>query len=414
MISCLKCLGYKYKWIVNITDIGHLNSLSEDKIINSAKALNTSVELIVEKFTSLFIQDLKSINVIMPQQFIKASSVIDVQIYMIKKMLMHKYAYYKEDGIYINVSKIIKKHKIKYLLNKHLLLNDAGNFALWRFTKEINAINTELGIGIPGWHIECLAIIYSYLDINAIDIHIGGEDHIFTHHNNEIIQKMAFDRKNILSKLWFHTGFVNFNGVKMSKTANNIILLQDIINENIYPDALKLFYCIHNIFYKSINFSWADLKYYNKEFIKIFNIILKQINYFNIFNIFKNRNAFNSFVHPHSKYYTKFIFNKIKMNFFNKNILTIIISYLESCNIKKFKTGLLILNNLFTIDLYTYLSNNFDLHIIELIQKRSEYKEKALWKDADAIRNNLQKHYYLITIDINEQTFVLKLPSCFK
>lgn len=397
------------KWIVNITDIGHLNAMNEDKILCESKNLNRSLDYIINNYLNIFLKDFNNFNIIFPQKFVRASSTLKYQLYLIKKIIDNGFAYINKDGIYLDVSKVINSKKmINKLLNKNCLLNDNGDFALWRFSKEINSVDSEFGKGIPGWHIECLAIIEKYLSKEYIDIHIGGYDHIFIHHNNEIIQKLAIDN-NILSKVWLHTGFINDQNTKMSKSKLNEIYLSDIVFREIYPDALKIFFLTSNYFYNDINFCWNSLVFCNQIFLKIINIFIKGILNFDLMDyIFSNKSFDFLLKERYSKFeLDNFIKNMLSNNLFNKNLILNLFILLENSVIEKFITGVWILNKLFSIDFVFYFKDNFDPIIFNFICQRIQYRIEKKWDKSDEVKQILQDKFNLNVIDFSDGRFIV-------
>ena len=238
--------GYKVKQVMNITDVGHLVSdgdEGEDKMIKSAKEEHKTPEEIAEHYTKLFFEDLKELNVELPEIICKATEYIKEMIEYVQKLIENGYAYETSTAIYFNVAKLDK-----YGILSGINLEDqkAGarveidsekinpyDFALWIKAPKNHIMkwNSPWGEGYPGWHIECSTMSKKHLG-EQFDIHTGGIDLIPTHHENEIAQSKGFDGK-IPANYWLHGEYLLINGGKMSKSLGNVYLLRDIINKGL-------------------------------------------------------------------------------------------------------------------------------------------------------------------------------------
>ncbi len=277
----LKYNGYKLKHVMNITDVGHLVSDAdegEDKMIKSAKEQGKTPLEIAEYYTKLFMNDLDRLNIDLPEIICKATDNIKEMIEYVEELVKNGYAYETSTAIYFDVSKLDK-----YGVLSGINLNDqkAGarvdideekknpyDFALWIKAPENHLMKWESpwGLSYPGWHIECSTMGRRYLG-EQFDIHTGGVDLIPTHHENEIAQSKGCTGK-VPAKYWMHGEFLLINGGKMSKSLNNVYLVEDIVKRGYSPLAYKLF-CFTSHYRNKLNFTWEGIDAADKSLIKL-------------------------------------------------------------------------------------------------------------------------------------------------
>jgi len=260
----LKYKGYKVKHVMNLTDV-------DDKTIRDSKKENLSLKKFTEKYTKYFFDDMDKLNIEKVEYYPKATENIDEMVKLIKILLKKGYAYKAEDGIYFDISKFKDYGKLANLNIKGLktgarVSNDeydkknAKDFALWKFwDKEDGDVfwETEIGKGRPGWHIECSVMSTKYLG-KTIDIHTGGVDLIFPHHQNEIAQSEAANDKKFVN-YWLHCEHLIVNGKKMSKSLGNFYTLRDILDKGY--DAKSVRYVLLSTHYKQkLNFTFKGIE----------------------------------------------------------------------------------------------------------------------------------------------------------
>ena len=265
--------GYRVEQVMNITDVGHMTSdadSGEDKMEKSARIMNMSVYEIAEKFTKLFMNDIKSLNVKLPEHVVKATEHIKEMEEYVKELVDKGYAYETSKGVYFDTSKLenygryLSPNNIDGLLAGARIEVDSEkknplDFALWiKAPKEhIMQWDSAFGKCYPGWHIECSAMSRKYLG-EEFDIHTGGVDHIQIHHENEIAQSVGATGK-ILARYWLHTEFLLVDGGKMSKSLGNVYTLAQLQEKNIEPLAFRYFTYSSN-FTNKLNFTWEAIK----------------------------------------------------------------------------------------------------------------------------------------------------------
>ncbi len=242
-------LGYKVRYVRNITDAGHLESDAdegEDKISKKAKLEQLEPMEIVQRYTLDFRKVMEEMNTLPPSIEPTATGHIIEQIEMTKQIIANGYAYEVNGSIYFDVSKYAQEHSYTYLSGRNLedLLNNTRDldgqdekrgrldFALWIKAKPEHLMQwpSPWGNGFPGWHLECSAMSSKYLG-ESFDIHGGGMDLIPTHHTNEVAQNVACFHKKPAA-FWLHTNMLTVNGQKMSKSLGNSILPNELFTGN--------------------------------------------------------------------------------------------------------------------------------------------------------------------------------------
>lgn len=246
IVKYLRYKGYEVKFVKNFTDI-------DDKIINRANKEGVSWKEIAEKYTGEYYKDMDRLGITRADIEPKATEHINEMIEIIQTLINKGYAYEIEEGqaksVYFSVEKFpqygkLSKKKIDELISGARVEVDERkksplDFALWKASKPGEPWwDSPWGKGRPGWHIECSAMSIKYLG-ETFDIHGGGADLIFPHHENEIAQSEAFTGKPF-AKYWIHNGFVTINKEKMSKSLGNVLNIRDLLD--IYDaEALRLF-----------------------------------------------------------------------------------------------------------------------------------------------------------------------------
>lgn len=274
----LEANGYEVTYTRNITDI-------DDKIIKRAKESGKKIENITSFYAFAYETEMAKLGVKPPTKEPKATKNIDAMVEMIQKLLKEGIAYKTDSGdIYFDTSKdsayLSLSHRFQEDEKRQQRIacneqkrNDA-DFALWKAAKkEEVGFDTPLGYGRPGWHIECSAMIEKHLAYKntpyAIDIHGGGADLLFPHHENEAAQTRCATHRE-LAKYWVHNGFVNIDGEKMSKSLGNSFFLKDALQE--YDGELLRFYLLSTHYRSDFNFSTKDLESAKRRLDKLYRL----------------------------------------------------------------------------------------------------------------------------------------------
>ena len=401
--------GINVDFIQNFTDV-------DDKIIKKANESGISTELVSKKYIDDYFVEFDTLNIKRATQHPKATEHIPDMINLISDLMAKNIAYTTKNGVYFSVSKFsdygkLSKKNIEELESGARIEVDESkenplDFALWKFSDSKPSWNSPWGNGRPGWHIECSAMSIKYLG-ESFDIHGGGRDLIFPHHENEIAQSESFTGKPF-AKIWMHAGMITINGEKMSKSIGNVKTLSHGL-ENWGPNIIRLF-CLSGHYSKPIDYTekllmenlikWRQLEtcYYELRLADNTNELAGVEN-----GILDSRERFD---------------NALESDFNTSLALT------EFFNMVKMINGLAaeekITKNLANTALPTieYMLDVLGLNVIkatdneiesvfELIQKRDELREKKQFDEADSIRDKiLDMGIYLI--DHKAKTLWLK------
>jgi len=269
----LKFKGYKVRYIQNLTDI-------DDKMINKARELNISVSELAEKFIQEYFIDADSLNIERADVHPRATEHIAEIIELLKGLEEKGYAYEIDGDVFFDVSKFknygklsgqdIEELKIGARVEVDERKRDAIDFALWKKAKEGEpSWDSPWGKGRPGWHIECSAMSMKYLG-KTFDIHAGGSDLIFPHHENEIAQSEANNNQQYV-KYWMHNGYLCLNNQKMSKSLGNIMKVRDIIQK--YKGEVIRYFILSAHYRSPLNFSEEQLQQAQNSLQRLNNII---------------------------------------------------------------------------------------------------------------------------------------------
>ncbi|MCM8772449.1 MAG: cysteine--tRNA ligase [Candidatus Omnitrophica bacterium] len=259
----LEYRGYKVIRVMNITDV-------DDKTIKGAKNEGISLREFTDRYIKIFLEDMEILRLKKPDYMPRATEHIKEMVELIKKLLEKGYAYYKDNSIYFSISKFPSYGKLSGIDLSKIKVGarvdadeyekqDVRDFVLWKAAKEEEGVwwETEIGKGRPGWHIECSAMSMKYLG-ETFDIHTGGVDNIFPHHENEIAQSECATGKKFVN-YWLHCAHLLVNGEKMSKSKGNFYTLRDLLNKGYNPIAIR--YLLLSTHYRDpLNFTENSLK----------------------------------------------------------------------------------------------------------------------------------------------------------
>jgi len=271
----LKLSGFDVTSVMNITDVGHFRYSSElnktiDPIVEEARALGITPLELSQRYTEKFLKDTERLNVLPQDEMPKASEHIQEMIEVIQVLIEKGYAYQAEGNVYFNVEKfpdygklsgntldkmdeLLKAVRISVETDK----KDSADFALWKKAEDrVMSWESPWGMGVPGWHIECSVMAMKYLGV-SLDLHLGGEDLIFPHHEDEIAQSESLTGQPFVGK-WLHTSFLLVDDVKMSRSKKNVFTLKDLAEKGYSAMAFK--YLTYQTHYRSkMNFTWEAL-----------------------------------------------------------------------------------------------------------------------------------------------------------
>ena len=286
----IKYNGFELKHVMNITDVGHLESDAdegEDKMEKAARKENRDPYEIAKFYTDAFLKDMDRLNIQRPEIITKATDNIEQMIEYVQEIIKNGYAYETSKGIYFDISKL---DKYPVLSNRCLEDQIAGarvnvdpekknpyDFALWIKAPENHIMKWESpwGLSYPGWHLECSTMGRRFLG-EVFDIHTGGVDHIPTHHENEIAQAKGATGK-IPAKIWMHCEYLLVDNGKMSKSLGNTYTISQLQEKGIAPLAFRLF-CFTSHYRNKLNFTFEGAYGAQKALERLYDGYVKNTN----------------------------------------------------------------------------------------------------------------------------------------
>ena len=282
----LEYLGYEVQQVMNVTDVGHLTSdadVGEDKMEKGARESGMDIWQIARHFEDVFFTDLESLNIEKPHVICRATEHVDDMIELVKKLVERGHAYETAQALYFDITSFPKYTEFtrQSLDDKMVGARDEvqedpekrhpADFALWfkavgRFENHIMRWDSPWGVGFPGWHIECSAMSMKYLG-ETLDIHTGGEDHIWVHHPNEIAQSEAATGKQFV-RYWLHGTFLMVGNLdegdsgdeerRMGKSEGNFLRLRTLIDKGYNPLAYR-YACLMAHYRAKLKFTWESM-----------------------------------------------------------------------------------------------------------------------------------------------------------
>ena len=404
LIRYLVFLDYEVNFVRNITDI-------EDKIIEKAAEEGITTKELADRVTKEFQDAYSGLNCLPPDNEPKATETIDHIINLIDKLIENGHAYATQSGVYFEVDKskdylkLSGRNKDEVISGTRIDLEpdkkNTEDFALWKISQENEpSWNSPWGDGRPGWHIECSAMIDKIFN-SGIDIHCGGNDLIFPHHENELAQSSAAFENQEFAKYWLHNGMINLSGQKMSKSEGNIKLLNEYIDK--FGGNIIRFFFLRSHYRKPQEFSEDLLEESKTTFKRIqeltssvvadasdLSIIETFKNSMNddlntpkflgeIFEKINNSSKLNKEEEKKLKETIKFIFEILGFNFDVKDNLTI-----NHEDLSKFFSE-------FQINY-----DNLDQAMDEFLAKREKYRRNKNFIQADVMRDKLKEIGLLI------------------
>ena len=395
----LNYLGYHVKRVMNITDVGHLQSdadTGEDKMLLGAKREHKTVYEIAKFYTDAFFSDTKKLNIKTPEVVSKASDNIDMYIKMIQKLLDTGYAYMSGNNVYFDISKAKDYYKLSGKNEQELIIgarddvdhDDAKrnpyDFALWftksKFENQEMKWDSPFGVGYPGWHIECSGISIKYLG-EHLDIHCGGVDNIFPHHTNEIAQSEAY-LGHKWCNYWVHGEHLNDKSGKMSKSKGEFLTVSLLEEKGSNPLSYR-FMCLQSHYRSQLVFSYDSLETAQSAYLKLKSKV-KSLN--------KDGELNMELINKYDSLFK----NAISDDLNTSNALTILFDLLKDDSLNSSSKLYLVekFDSVFSLDLVEHekeIDSELLSKINELIDKRNAAKKDKDYGLADSIRDELKE-----------------------
>ncbi len=390
----LEFLGYKVTFVSNITDI-------EDKIIERANEMKISIKELSEKNLKEHMEDYAALGIKKPDIQPKATEYIKEMIDLIKRLEKKGYTYIiEEDGVYYDVSKFkdygklsgidLNELKSKRKLrskNKGTGKRDEKDFVLWKFSKKGEpSWDSPWGKGRPGWHIECSAMNYAILGL-PVDIHAGGQDLIFPHHEDEIAQAEAGYGKKFVN-YWVHNGMVNVNKEKMSKSLGNFKTIKEILKK--FSGLVIRYFVINNHYRKPIDFSEEKLSEAKTSLERLKNLCLN----------LKDDGKVNE------KYLKEFK-KKMDDDLNTAGALNVLWKLIRDNKAKGRKKTIEKIDEVFGLELLKKEKIKIPTDILKIVKEREIAREKKDWKKSDTLREIIRKKGYDI-LDFKQGPKIIK------
>ncbi len=367
--------NYKVKFVSNITDI-------DDKIINKANELGIDIKELTRKNLLEHLQDYSALGVMKPDFQPKATEYVKQMIELIKLLDSKGYAYVGDDGVYFDISKFKKYGKLSgqkienLQMGKRIAGKSNHDFVLWKFSKEGEpSWNSPWGKGRPGWHIECSAMSNSILGM-PFDIHGGGQDLIFPHHEDEIAQSEAgYGTK--FANYWVHNGMVNVDKIKMSKSLGNFKTIKDLLKE--YSGEIIRYFVISNHYRKPVDFSRKTLENAKVAYQRLKNIISE---------LEEDKVA--------NKIYLKAFEDAMNDDLNTPKALQVLWKLVRDKNAKGKYSTIKKMDEVLGLKLLEKEEIGVPDDILEIVKLREVARAKKDWKESDALREVLKKEGYLV------------------
>lgn len=411
IIQYLNKVGYSVRPILNITDV-------DDKIISRLPEQNLeSLLKFTSEYTELFLQDLQNLGIrsFADANIHKVTDNIGPILQMIERLLETGFAYVIPGGsIYFDSSKVgvypfpdfQKNEDNSGYESERTIIREEGvksknDFVLWKVKLDeelkwdpLNYLNNrKIKPGRPGWHIECSAICMQHL--GRVDIHMGGLDLKFPHHTCSILQSEAYNPIQIFGKYWFHMGFLNFEGDKMSKSIGNVLRLDDVkdVNDIKQNPILLRWYLLSKPYYSTFHYSAADLNSWKTDFTN-FHLLYNKLRY----RFFRMANSEKQNYSGNLSIYSE-ILEIISSNFDVPSALKRINSYVSSLKSVYLSEDAAqqILNELTQVnDLLNLIDPELvelDSETLALVSKREQLRAQKMFEQTDAIRKSLESRF---------------------
>lgn len=386
----LKWKGYKLIHVMNLTDV-------DDKIIRNSQKEGISLKQFTEKYIKAFFEDIDKLNIERVEYYPRATENIEEIVKLVQVLLKKGYAYKASDAIYYDISKFKNYGKLAHLHAADLKAGarvsqdeydkeSVSDFALWKFWNRKDGDvfwQTALGKGRPGWHIECSAMSMKYLG-PSFDIHTGGVDLIFPHHQNEIAQSEAATGKEFV-KYWLHNEHLLVNGKKMSKSLGNFYTLRNLLEKHT-PMAIR-YLLLASHYRQKLNLTEEGLKSAQQAVEKLKNFTARA-------KTGSDGKGMDVLIKKARSNFEKALDNDLNM----PEALSYIFNFIGEAN--KIGAGRKALRLLLDFDkvLGLKLSEGEEWKTIEeaeteikrLLEERERLRKNKNWKEADRIRNNLK------------------------
>ncbi len=392
----LEYSGYKVKQVMNLTDV-------DDKIIRDAAKAGETIFDFVKPYEQAFFQDLKMLNIEPAWKYPKATDHIPEMVVLIKKLLAKKIAYKADGSVYFSIKAFKRYGKLSRLNQRTVKAGvrvdadeyqkqDVQDFVLWKGKKDNEpSWSASFGDGRPGWHIECSAMSMKYLG-STFDIHGGGVDLIFPHHENEIAQSEGATG-HAFAKFFMEGEHLLVNGEKMSKSLGNMFTLRDFEARSI--DLLSYRYLIFTSYYRSkLNFTWGSLEAAHRSLEKLYEVV-RMLKSEDDTILPKKKLSFAKY----QKKFEEFLGDDLNAPKAVAVVWEMIRNYhkaQEKYDPKELLKTLYDFDHVLGLGLQDVETVRIPPMILELAQERETWRRAKDWKKADEIREKIKERGYIV------------------
>lgn len=423
----LEYSGYEVRMIKNITDVGHLTEdaigqgdSGEDKISKKAAKEKKTPREIADFFEDYFHKTEEKFNIERAHRFPRATEHIQQMIQIVSILIEKGYAYEINGNVFFDVTKFtdygklsgntLENLKVGARLEEHPDKKNPWDFALWLKAPKEHIMKWESpwSLGYPGWHVECSAMSSEYLG-DTFDIHTGGEDNIFPHHEAEIAQSESYSGKKFVN-YWLHTRFLLINGKKMSKSKGNFFTLEELEEKGYAPSVLRLFF-LSGHRRSQLNFTWETLDQAKKNLEKISDWVN------NLKNITSEKNIASSEI-DFSHIYQKRFEEAMDDDFNTPIAISIIYELITETNKLLAENKLSVETAKNILNFWEKINKVFGLvisenkqeipqEIIDLAEERKSARNNKDFQKSDALRDKIDSLGYIVE-DLKDNNYSLK------
>ena len=389
--------GYRVRHVMNITDV-------DDKIIRDAKAAGKTIFDFVKPYEKAFFEDLQTLGIMPATIYAKATDHIPNMVKLIRKLLQKKIAYQMDGSVYFSIKRFKPYGKLSKVSSRKLQAGirvdsdeytkqNVQDFALWKAKKEGEpSWDTPFGKGHPGWHIECSAMSMKYLG-TTFDIHAGGVDLIFPHHENEIAQSEGATGKPFV-RFFMEGEHLLVNGEKMSKSLGNVFTLRDFEKRNVHPLAFR--YLVLTSHYRSkLNFTWESLGAAQRSLEKLYDVV-RLVKAKDVASIARKKKL--TFVNYQKKFAVAFSddLNTPKAVAVMWDMIRAYHKAPEHYRAEDFLNCLYDIDRILGFGLAVVESDTIPPTILALAQEREKWRNAKDWKKADEVRKKISDRGYAV------------------
>ena len=392
--------GYNVKFIMNITDVGHLTGdnegnadTGEDRMEMAAEREGKSAKDIADYYTQDFLTSYDKLNITHPKKFTKATEYIKEQIELVKKLEQKGFAYKTSDGVYFDTAKFPQYGELSGLTAESVQegarvepnpeKKNPTDFALWKFSPKDKMRWQEWespwGMGFPGWHVECSAMAMKELG-ETIDIHMGGQEHKMIHHQNEIAQSECATGKKFVN-YWLHVAWLQVNDGKMSKSLGNVFTISDVQDKGFEPLSLRYFYMSAH-YRNPLNFTWEALQNAQNTLKKLYSIVGTY-----------NESEDSAVSLDYMERFKVAVNDDINM----PKAVSVVWDLVKSdvAEASKIKT-LLEMDKVLGLDIENYVGFEVPADVVNLARTRFQYRKSGIWDKADLLRRQIEDKGFVV------------------